>query len=425
MLLWAGLFSVGTLSASDGHTGLWHLVDNKHGNTVCFMVNAGADSWRVYSGDWGPLKAPEVAENGSFRAELPFGRRSSVSVHVAGGFQEGRLAGTWQIKHLQFQESGTWKGFRISTDPEWKPWGVFLRKREKVVNVTERLSGGVPFSAPSDFKKSWQKLVEADYYAALTSTLFVTPSGRFTRSFRDEQLRLIFDGMSQDSGVISSARSVETVAKAVHDDLKKLYPWYKIDATILVLPTGESFDFRYFRVGGADRSFFLISADWVAGLPEAQLKILVAQGLLYAALREDKAFPVTTPSELALRGIVAHLSQKLKYAQSPYDLLFIEKGEEELLAAGFDDFRQTLLEKSSTPLQVSFSAFLKGEARSRSYYFGYQFGHRLFETFRVKEVLDINVGEKFISQLNNFLADESITPVPLSEIGNWELTNRP
>ncbi len=417
LLLAAGLFSISTLSAADPRTGLWHVLDDKFGHTVCFMVNTGADSWRIYSGAWGPLKAPDVAESGAFRAILPFGKRSSVKVHVEGAFQGERFSGTWQILHLQFQESGTWHGMRISTDPEWKPWGVFLRNREKVVNVTERLSGSVPFSDFSDFKKSWQKVIEEDYYAMLTSTLYVGPSGRFIKKFRDEQLGLIYKQMSQESGSISAARSVEAAARTVHEDLKKLYSWYKLDASIIALPTGGQFDFRYFGLVGPQRRFFLVSTDWAGMLPEAQMKILLAQGLLYAALREDVAFPTTASSDIALRGIVAHLSQQLEYSTSPYDLLFIKEGDEEGLAAGFDEFREMLLKESSSPIAVSFPKFLKGETRSDSYYFGYQFAHRLFETFAVKELLQINIIEKFLPQLNDFMADESVTPVPLLETG--------
>ena len=418
LLVGAAFFAITGLSAADAQTGLWHLLDDKYGNTVCFMVNTGADSWRVYSGDWGPLKAPDFADGGAFRTILPFGKRSSVKVHVEGAFQGERLGGSWQIKHLQFQESGTWQGRRISPDPEWKPWGAILRNRNKVVNLTEQLSARVPFSDLSDFKKSWQKEIEKDYYAVLTPTLFSGPSGRFSKKFRDEQLGLIYRSLGRDSGAIDSARTLETTTRAVHEDLKRLYSWYKLDASIVVLPTGGQFDFRYFRLAAPQRSFFLISTDWLSTSKEAEMKNFLAQGLLYAAVREGRPFPTTTSSEIAVRGIAARLSVKGEYLSSPYDLLFIKEGDEEGLAVGFNSFRRTLLKDSASPIAVSFPKFLKGETRSDSYYFGYQFAHRLLETFSVKEILDINIPEKFLPQLNDFISDEAVKPVPLSEIGS-------
>ncbi|HUV14218.1 MAG TPA: hypothetical protein VMY18_11290, partial [Acidobacteriota bacterium] len=204
----------------------------------------------------------------------------------------------------------------------------------------------------------------------------------------------------------------------VHEDLKKLYAWYKSEASVIALPTGGQFDFSYFNLPVPERRFFLVSTDWAGTLPKVQMKIHLAQALLYAALREDRSFPITASSDIALRGIVTHLSQKLGYSKSPYDLLFVTKGDEERLAAGFDGFRKTLLKDGSSPLRVSFPKFLKGETRSDSYYFGYQFAHRLFQTFRVKEVLQINIMEEFLPQLNDFIADESVIPVPLTEIGS-------
>ncbi len=418
ILLGAVLLSLTTASAADLETGLWHLLDNRRGNTVCFMVNGGADAWKVYSGQWKAIKVPEFAENGTFRATLPFGKRPSVSVHIEGSFKGERLTGTWQIRHLQFQESGTWKAVRISSDPEWKPWAAILRNREKVVNLTERLAEGVPFSNFSDFKRAWREGIEEDYYAVLTSTLYAGPSGSFNKKFRDEQLNSIYKKASQESGGISTARSVEAAARAVHEDLKTLYSWYKLDASILALPTGGQFDFRYFGLPGPQRRFFLISTDWVGMLPEVQMKILLAQGLLYAALREGRSFPVTTVSDIALRGITAHLSRQLAYSTGPYDLLFIKEGDERRLAAGFNEFRKMLLKDGRIPIRRTFPRFLEGETRSESYYFGYQFAHRLLQTFTVKEILRIDIAEKFLPQLNDFIADESVTPVPLSEIGS-------
>lgn len=417
-VLLIAVFTSSVCAVNDAHTGLWHLLDDKFGSTVCFLVNSGPDSWRVYSGAWEPLAPPEFAEKGAFRATLPFGQRASIKVHVDGSFQGDQLAGNWEIRHIQFKEAGTWKAVRISPDPEWKPWGAVLRNRARIVNLAERLSGSVPFSSYSAFEKEFHEKIEQDYYAVLTSTLYRSPAGRYTKSFKDDQLKAIYDKMARGSGGLDTARSIEQIAKTVHEDLKQTYSWYKLDAQVLALPTGGQFDYRYFGLAQVDRRFFLVSTDWGAELPEVQLKIQLAQGLLYAALRENRSFPITASADIALRGIVARFSQKLKYSDDRSDLLFVRDQDEQRLADGFDEFRKTLAKEGGTPIAVSFTRFLAGDSRSRSYYFGYQFADRLFSTFSEKELLDINITETFLPQLNDFIADDSVKPVPLSEVGS-------
>ena len=82
LILGTWILMYSAVFATDARTGLWHLLDDEHGNTICFMVNGGPDSWRLYSADWEALSNVESSQDGAFRVVLPFGNRTSIKVHV-------------------------------------------------------------------------------------------------------------------------------------------------------------------------------------------------------------------------------------------------------------------------------------------------------------------------------------------------------
>jgi hypothetical protein len=206
--------------------------------------------------------------------------------------------------------------------------------------------------------------------------------------------------------------------RSAHADLKKLYPWYVLEAKVIALPTAGFLDFRPYYIQGPKRRILLVSSDWVTGQSEARQKYFAAQSLMLGVFREQNTFPSTTSGEIALRGMAASLTDGLGYSGDVRDLLLFEELSEEQLASSFDGTRKRLTEVGAQPIQRTFPDFLVGASREKSLYLGYQFAGLLLQTVAPKEVMKINVVEQFAPRLGSFLNDASIKPVPLADIGS-------
>ena len=387
-----GTLLVPSLAAAKDYHGLWQAIADSSESNMFFLV-LGADSHRLYDGDWKRIHRAKIRIDDSGNLKMEF-RQGVISIFVNGKFENGSLKGNWVRPHPQVKVDLSWKGRRISKDADWQPWAFLHENKGRVINL---LGAVLALDANLDekgFRKSWTETIEPRFFALLTHSLYADGQGFYREELRRERVGKVLKVIKERRKELDElAGKFASYEKDVVKRLFKHYPWLVFEGYVVPGFSLGAFDYKYVTVNSDDdrrklRRFMLFGSDWMAGsLSEVQTRYLIAQGLLTLDHLRGTRPDVTIRSEIAQRGIAAFLSRKLNYSEDPSDYLFQKDLEAEERRREFQGVLKKVGTHFSRRTREVWREFFLSDDRPASYLLSFDFARTLAKVQEPKAML--------------------------------------
>ncbi|HSR68950.1 MAG TPA: hypothetical protein VLU25_13515 [Acidobacteriota bacterium] len=372
----------------DQRSGLWHAYNEENSSTLFFLVYNGVQS-KLYDADWNRTTTTFQVEDGTLTFAVPGGRPQKVEAR----FEEGKLKGVLEMRHVQFTARYEFQAIHVSDDPDWEPW-AFLKEAEASVIVSwMKTLEKAPLDDFSSFQAYWREEVEPRYYSLLTHALYGSETGIFFTHLRQEAIKTVFADLKERGEQIKQlADTFKELVKQSADDLRQLYPFLEIPGQVVPILGRQPFDFqiRILSPIGTPRFLLFFDLNWMAEeLERQQVRYQIAQGLVAFDHVIHRPHPPFFRNEFVVRGIAAYLASRLDYSDSASAYLFQPEGlSQEKRLEAFKRFGAEFGRAfDKRPNEVSLSEFFSGEHRASSYLFGYGFAAQMANRFSERELV--------------------------------------